>query len=133
MKLGWAEEDVRCVADRLCTSGILGRNVCQGMTIFHRAKPAEAFLRELVSDHYGRIIQNYGIQRVVVDSLTQFERYPSASEQARVRFERVVNALRREGVSVMMTRETETREAPFRVTPDLPYPFLLYPRQSSFG
>ena len=83
-------------------------------------------------------IKNYGIQRVVVDSLTQFESYPSASEQARVRFERVVNALRREGVSVMMTREaetreTETREAPFRVSPDLPYPFLSYPRQSSFG
>lgn len=108
------------------------------LSAFHRAKPAEAFLRELVSDHYGRIIQNYGIQRVVVDSLTQFESYPSASEQARVRFERVVNALRREGVSVMMTREAETREtkareAPFRVSPDLPYPFLSYPRQSSFG
>ncbi len=78
----------------------------------------EAFLSELVSDQYGRLIQEYGFRRVVVDSLTQFESYPSASEQARVRFERVVNGLRREGVSVMMTRETEGREAPFRVTPE---------------
>jgi circadian clock protein KaiC len=78
----------------------------------------ETFLRELVSDQYGRIIRDYGFQRVVVDSLTQFESYPSASEQARIRFERVVNGLRREGVSVVMTRETEARDAPFRVTPE---------------
>ena len=78
----------------------------------------EAFLRELVSDQYGRLIQDYGFGRVVVDSLTQFESYPSASEGARVRFERVVNGLRREGISVMLTRETEAREAPFRVTPE---------------
>ena len=78
----------------------------------------EAFLRELVSDQYGRLIQDYGFGRVVVDSLTQFESYPSVSEQARVRFERVVNGLRREGVSVLLTRETEAREAPFRVTPE---------------
>lgn len=78
----------------------------------------EAFLRELVSDQYGRLIQDYGFRRVVVDSLTQFESYPSASEQARVRFERVINGFRREGVSVMMTRETENRESPFRVTPE---------------
>ena len=78
----------------------------------------EAFLGELVSDQYGRMIREYGFQRVVVDSLTQFESYPSASEQARVRFERVVNGLRRSGASVMMTRETEAREAPFRVTPE---------------
>lgn len=78
----------------------------------------EAFLRELVSDQYGRMIKDYGFRRVVVDSLTQFESYPSASEQARVRFERVVNGLRRDGVSVIMTRETEGREAPFRVTPE---------------
>ena len=78
----------------------------------------EAFLRELVSDQYGRLIQDYGFGRVVMDSLTQFESYPSVSEQARVRFERVVNGLRREGVSVMLTRETESRDAPFRVTPE---------------
>ena len=78
----------------------------------------EAFLRELVSDQYGELIREYGFGRVLVDSLTQFESYPSASEQARVRFERVVNGLRRDGVSVVMTRETEAREAPFRVTPE---------------
>jgi circadian clock protein KaiC len=78
----------------------------------------EAFLRELAGNQYGKIIQEYGICRVVVDSLTQFESYPSESEQARVRFERVVNALRRDGLNVLMTRETETREAPFRVTPE---------------
>jgi circadian clock protein KaiC len=78
----------------------------------------EAFLRELVSDQYGRLINDYGFGRIVVDSLTQFESYPSASEQARVRFERVVNGLRRDNLSVLMTRETETRDAPFRVTPE---------------
>ena len=78
----------------------------------------EAFLRELASDQYGRLIRDYGFQRVVVDSLTQFESYPSASEQVRVRFERVINGIRREGFSVVMTREMESREAPFRVTPE---------------
>lgn len=78
----------------------------------------EAFLKELASDNYGQMIRDYGFRRVVVDSLTQFESYPNAGELARVRFERVVNALRRDGLSVVMTRETETREAPFRVTPE---------------
>jgi circadian clock protein KaiC len=77
----------------------------------------EAFLRELVSDQYGGLIRGYGFRRVVLDSLTQFESYPSATEQARVRCERVVNGLRREGVSVVMTRESESREAP-QVTPE---------------
>ncbi len=78
----------------------------------------EAFLRELASDNYGKIVREFGLRRVVVDSLSQFESYPSALEQGRVRFERVVNALRRDNLSVMMTRETESREAPFRVTPE---------------
>ncbi len=76
----------------------------------------EAFLRELVSDQYGGLIREYGFQRVVLDSLTQFDGYPSVSEQARVRCERVINGLRREGVSVVMTRETESRDLPLRVT-----------------
>ncbi|MGI4791377.1 MAG: MerR family transcriptional regulator [Janthinobacterium lividum] len=38
VKLGWAEEDVRVVADRLCASGILIQNFCQGMTIFQSAE-----------------------------------------------------------------------------------------------
>lgn len=78
----------------------------------------EAFLRELAADQYGRMIRDYGFQRVVVDSLTQFESYPSAEEKVRVRFERIVNALRQDDLTVLMTRETETREAPFRVTPE---------------
>ena len=78
----------------------------------------EAFLRELTSDQYGRFIKDYGFGRVVVDSLTQFEGDPSASEHARIRFQRVVNGLRRDALSVMMTRETETRDAPFQVTPE---------------
>ncbi len=78
----------------------------------------DAFLRELADDQYRMLIQDYGLKRVVVDSLTQFESYPDAAEQARVRFERVVNALRHENLSVMMTRETNIREAPFPVTPE---------------
>ena len=78
----------------------------------------EAFLRELADDQYRALIQDYGLKRVVVDSLTQFESYPDAAEHVRVRFERVVNALRRENLSVLMTRETSTREAPLPVTPE---------------
>ena len=78
----------------------------------------EAFLRELAANQYGQMIREYGFARVVVDSLTQFESYPSNAEHARVRFERVVNALRFHDLSVLMTRETETRESPFRVTPE---------------
>ena len=78
----------------------------------------EAFLRELAANQYGQMIRDYGFARVVVDSLTQFESYPSAAEHARVRFERVVNALRFHDLSVLMTRETERRESPFRVTPE---------------
>ena len=37
VKLGWAEEDVRVAADRLCASGILAQSVSQGMTIFRSA------------------------------------------------------------------------------------------------
>lgn len=78
----------------------------------------EAFLCELASDNYGKLVREYGLRRVVVDSLTQFESYPNAAEQGRVRFERVINALRRDKLSVVMTRETESREPPFRVTPE---------------
>ncbi len=78
----------------------------------------EAFLRELTADQYGRMIREFGLARVVVDSLTKFESYPDSDEHVRVRFERIVNALRRDGLSVVMTRETESREAPFRVTPE---------------
>lgn len=78
----------------------------------------EAFLRELADDQYRTLIRDYGLKRVVVDSLTQFESYPDAAEHVRVRFERVVNALRHEDLTVLMTRETSTREAPLPVTPE---------------
>jgi DNA-binding transcriptional MerR regulator len=38
VKLGWAAEDVSVAAENLCASGILVRNICQGMTIFHSAE-----------------------------------------------------------------------------------------------
>ena len=78
----------------------------------------DAFLRELAADQYSQMIRDYGFGRVVVDSLTKFESYPDMAETARVRFERIVNSLRLDDLSVMMTRETESREAPFRVTPE---------------
>ena len=38
VKLGWAEDDMRQAADSLCASGLLGRSVCRGMTVFHRTE-----------------------------------------------------------------------------------------------
>jgi len=35
VKLGRTEEDVRAVAEILCGTGALAKNICQGMTIFH--------------------------------------------------------------------------------------------------
>ena len=37
VKIGRAEDDVRAVAESLCGSGILIKQICQGMTIFHHA------------------------------------------------------------------------------------------------
>lgn len=76
-----------------------------------------AFLSELAAGGYGDLVRGYGFRRVVVDCMTKFEGYPDPHESARVRSERVVNGLRREGLSVLMTRETDTREPPFPVTP----------------
>ena len=42
VKLGWAEDDVRAIADSLCASGALVRDVCQGMTIFYRPSGGES-------------------------------------------------------------------------------------------
>ncbi len=78
----------------------------------------EAFLREIAADQYSQMIRDYGFGRAVVDSLSKFESYPHLAEQVRVQFERIVNALRLDDLSVMMTRETESREGPFRVTPE---------------
>jgi len=38
VKIGRAEDDVRVVAESLCGAGILVKEVCQGMTIFHQAR-----------------------------------------------------------------------------------------------
>ena len=38
VKLGWAEDDLRAAAEKLCASGILVQKICQGMTIFHSAE-----------------------------------------------------------------------------------------------
>jgi circadian clock protein KaiC len=76
------------------------------------------FLKELETDTYGRLCREYGLKRVVVDSLAHFEVMPENPDNVRVRFQRVVNALRREGLTVLMTRELETRETIVRVTPE---------------
>ena len=76
------------------------------------------FLKELETDAYGRLCREYGLQRVVVDSLTHFESLPQDQSTVRVRFEHIVNALRRENLMVLMTRELETREPLARVTPE---------------
>jgi hypothetical protein len=38
VKIGRAEDDVRVVAESLCAAGVLVKEVCQGITIFHQAK-----------------------------------------------------------------------------------------------
>ena len=78
------------------------------------------FLRELESSRYTQMVQDYGLRRVVVDSLTLFETLPQvlAEDVTRVRFERIVNALRRDGLSVLLTRELGTRDTPNVVTPE---------------
>ncbi len=76
------------------------------------------FLKELETDTYGRLCREYGLRRVVVDSLTHFEALPDDHNTVRVRFERIVNALRHENLLVLMTRELETRESVARVTPE---------------
>ncbi len=79
---------------------------------------AATFLKELEGETYGKLCREYGLKRVVVDSLAHFETLPNDPHSVRVRFERVVNALRREGLTVLMTRELETREPSARVMPE---------------
>ena len=38
VKIGRAEDDVRAVAESLCSAGVLVQEVCQGMTVFHEAR-----------------------------------------------------------------------------------------------
>ena len=78
---------------------------------------AAVFLKELEADTYGSLCREYGLKRVVVDSLAHFETV-SDDDNVRGRFQRVVNALRREGLTVLMTRELETREPVACVTPE---------------
>ena len=42
VKIGRAEDDVRAVAESLCSAGVLVREVCQGMTVFHEARQEAA-------------------------------------------------------------------------------------------
>ncbi len=76
------------------------------------------FLQELESDHYSRLVARLGVRRIVVDSLAQFETIPTAADDLRIRFQRIVNALRREKLMIMMTRELKTRDEPHIVTPE---------------
>lgn len=76
------------------------------------------FLKELESDTYNRLCRQYGLRRVVVDSLAHFETLTDHADSLRVRYERIVNALRREDLTVLMTRELETREPTAHVTPE---------------
>ncbi len=78
------------------------------------------FLKELEEDHYQKIAQDYGLRRVVVDSLTMFETLPQAlpEDANRVRYERIVNSLRRDGLTPLLVRELATRDTPNIVTPE---------------
>jgi DNA-binding transcriptional MerR regulator len=38
VKIGRAEDDVRAVAESLCAAGVLVKEICQGIAIFHQAK-----------------------------------------------------------------------------------------------
>ena len=38
VKIGRSEDDVRVVAESLCSAGILVKQMCQGITIFHQAQ-----------------------------------------------------------------------------------------------
>lgn len=75
------------------------------------------FLKELQSDFYSDLAREHGLRRIVVDSLTQFECLP-AMEDLRICYQRVVNGLRRDDLSLMLIREAETREAKLRVGPE---------------
>jgi len=75
------------------------------------------FLKDLEADRYGQIAREHRIQRVVVDNLSVLESFPQA-EDARIRSLRIVNALRRDDLTVMLLREAVTRSAPFPVMPD---------------
>jgi circadian clock protein KaiC len=78
------------------------------------------FLKELEGGRYKQLVQDYGLRRVVVDSLTIFETlsHTLPDDAIRIRYERIVNALRRDNLTVLMTRELATRDTPNIVTPE---------------
>jgi circadian clock protein KaiC len=75
------------------------------------------FLKDVESDHYGRLAREFGLKRVVVDSMTQLDTLVTG-EDVRVRCGRVINGLRRDGMMVMLIREVSTRDTPSLVTPE---------------
>jgi circadian clock protein KaiC len=78
------------------------------------------FLREIEAGRYSEMVKQHGLRRVVVDSLTLFETLPQLlpEDATRVRFERIVNGLRRDDLTVLLTRELRTRDTPTAVTPE---------------
>lgn len=75
------------------------------------------FLQELQTDHYSAMTREFGLRRIVVDSVTQFECLPPG-EALRLRYQRVMNGLRRDDLSLLLIREAETRESRIRVGPE---------------
>lgn len=75
------------------------------------------FLKELEADRYGQLCRDSQIQRVVVDNLTVVDTVPPDTDP-RVRSQRIINGLRQDHVTVMLLRESATREALFAVTPE---------------
>jgi circadian clock protein KaiC len=78
------------------------------------------FLREIEAGRYSEMVKQHGLRRVVVDSLTLFETLPQLlpEDAIRIRFERIVNGLRRDDLTVLLTRELRTRDTPTVVTPE---------------
>jgi len=75
------------------------------------------FLKELESDRYGRIARDHAIQRVVIDNVSCFDTLPP-DEDPRLRALRIVNALRRDDLALVLLRELPLRDAPAPVTPE---------------
>lgn len=75
------------------------------------------FLKELEVDRYGQLARDHSVQRVVIDNLSCFDTLPP-DEDPRVRSLRIVNALRREDLAVMLLRELPGRDGLVPVMPD---------------
>ena len=75
------------------------------------------FLKELEADRYSQLVREHRLRRVVVDNLTALDTLPPDTDP-RVRSQRIVNGLRQDDLTVMLLRESCTRETPFPVTPE---------------